>query len=358
MATSNRRPTQGPLEQESEFEEQAGGIEIVSTSSLQAIEGAQSLAQVRTAHIYKRPEIEEIRKELKDWVTIDEETATECFYSLRERAGTESKPIEGPSARFAEIAMAAYGNMRAGAQTIGNDGKRITALGVAWDLQRNNAVQMSADRSIMGRDGKTYRMDMQITTAMAANSIAYRNAVLKVIPPNYWKPAYLAARKKAAGEGPIDQRFAVAVKLFRVFGITKEQLLAYIGVAEVADLSEDNIASLKGLYTSLKDNQTTVQESFKGINRDGTRQQAPDSSSHEGNHGEPSEPGEAPVEISDDAKGPFEASMFHPAELESLTVAAKKHGHVGNQAQLFVLLGKWEGTKRELIDVLTKPRAK
>ncbi len=280
---NNQRPSRNQFE--SDFAEQeASQIEIVTGTALQAIEGAQSLAQVETAHRYPRRSVDAIRRELNEWVTIDEETATECFYSLRERSGTEDKPIEGPSARFAEIVMAAYGNMRAGAQTVGNDGKRITAMGIAWDLQRNNAVQISADRSISRRDGRTYSMDMQVTTAMAANSIAFRNAVLKAVPPLYWKPAFLAAKKKAAGEGPIETRFQDSVKAFRVWGVTEAMLLTYLEVpteGELKDkLKDEHITELRGLFTSLRDGQVTVQDAFKGINRDGstTTPQPPDPS--------------------------------------------------------------------------------
>lgn len=133
--------------------------------------------QIATAHKYPRS-ITQFRRDVMDMVTISEAVAQECIYALPR----DNKVIEGPSARFAEVVASAWGNSRAGARVVSDQGEFVTAQGVFHDLQKNVAITYEVQRRITGKGGKRYSADMIGVTANAACSIALRNAILKGVP--------------------------------------------------------------------------------------------------------------------------------------------------------------------------------
>ena len=88
--------------------------------------------QVATAHKYPRS-VKRFRDETLAMVTLNENVAQECIYSLPR----DGKNIEGPSARFAEVVASAWGNSRAGARVVSDVGDFVTAQGVFHDLERS-----------------------------------------------------------------------------------------------------------------------------------------------------------------------------------------------------------------------------
>ena len=108
-------------------------IQVISQAEmLSAINKSEVDIQVSTAKAYPR-DVEQSLNRIKQLATIDNETAENCFYALR-RGDTF---IEGPSVRLAEIIGCAWGNLRVQARIIGNDGKFITAQGIAHDLEHH-----------------------------------------------------------------------------------------------------------------------------------------------------------------------------------------------------------------------------
>jgi hypothetical protein len=182
--------TEYDLEEVEEGDEQrelSGALSQITSSEIEQ--------QVAVARRFPRS-ITGFRREATQLVTMDEDTAGECMYALP-RAG---KKIEGPSARFAEIIANSWGNCRAGARTMDDDGKFVTAMGFFFDTQKNVAITYEVKRRITDKDGKTFKDDMIGVTANAACSIALRNAILKGVPKAFWKPVYDAARKCAIGD--------------------------------------------------------------------------------------------------------------------------------------------------------------
>ncbi|MFM7859586.1 MAG: hypothetical protein ACKO96_48585, partial [Flammeovirgaceae bacterium] len=132
--------------------------------------------QIATAKAFPRSEKMFMDRAIS-MATVTEEIAQSCIYALP-RGG---KPIEGPSVRLAEIIVASYGNLRSSARIVDNDGKMITSQGVCHDLENNTAVSVDVKRRITDKNGKTFNDDMQVVTGNAANAIAFRNAVFKVV---------------------------------------------------------------------------------------------------------------------------------------------------------------------------------
>jgi len=214
--------------------------------------------QITTARRYPRS-IKSFRIQALDMATLDEETASGCFYALP-RGG---KNIEGPSVRLAEIVLSAWGNIRAESRVVEVGERELTAEGVCWDLEKNIAVRTQVRRRITDSKGKRYKDDMIVVTGNAACSIALRNAVFKVIPMAYTRAIYLEARRVAIGDAKtLTTKRAEMVGYFGKMGVPPERVCIAVGRPSVEDITLDDMATLKGLATAIKDGDTTVDEAF------------------------------------------------------------------------------------------------
>ena len=214
--------------------------------------------QIATAHAYPRS-IKKFRDDALQMVTLTESVAAGCIYALPR----DGKVIEGPSARCAEVIASAWGNCRAGARVVSDQGEFVTAQGVFHDLERNVAITYEVQRRITGKSGKRFSADMIGVTANAACSIALRNAILKGVPKAFWSDIYEAARKCAAGNAAsLVTRRAEAIKAFAVYGIKEEQILKTLNRPGVADVTLDDLVILRGMYTAIKEGETTPEEAF------------------------------------------------------------------------------------------------
>jgi len=243
-----------------------GIIEVKQADMLAAINRSEIDMQIATAKMYQR-DIQQALTRIQTLATLDEETAVECFYTLRR--GNGSQLIEGLSVRFAEIIAGAWGNLRAQARIIGNDGKTITAQGVCHDLETNFAVSVEVKRRITDKYGKTFSDDMQVVTGNAACAIAFRNAVLKVVPKSVTKRIIEQVKQVAIGNAmDLETSRANMIKYFGGLGINQAALLTYLGVKSIKDIDSDMVVELRGLANALKEGTATLQEVFGSASTD------------------------------------------------------------------------------------------
>lgn len=235
------------------------GLVKIDSGSLAILNRSEIEQQVSTAKMYPRS-IKRFRDESMEMVTLTEKIAEECIYAVP-RGG---KTIEGPSARFAEIVISAWGNSRAGARVISEDNESLTAQGFFFDVERNVTISMEIKRRITDRQGRRYNADMIATTGNAAASIAFRNAVLKGIPKAFWTDMYDAARKTAVGtvETLVNKRAAM-VGYFQKMGVTADNICATLEIPGVEDIGLEELAKLKGMATALKEGEATPEQLFK-----------------------------------------------------------------------------------------------
>jgi hypothetical protein len=233
-------------------------LEIMGGDALAQIIRAETDTQITTAKRYPR-DFSLSKRKMLSLATLDEETASGCFYKLNR----QGKTIEGPSVRMAEIAISCFGNIKAGARVINNDGKTITAQGFCHDLENNVAVSVEVKRRITDKAGKTYSEDMQVVTGNAACAIAFRNAAYKVVPMALIKPVYEAAKKCAVGDlKTLADRRTAALKYFSSLGVNEKQVLGYLGKSAVDGIDLGDVENLIGLSTAIKEGSTTVDEAF------------------------------------------------------------------------------------------------
>ena len=234
-------------------------IEIKQADMLQAINRVEVDTQIATAKQYPR-DIYGALNNIKTIATLDNSTAEDCFYALR-RQGTL---IEGVSVRLAEIIAGAWGNMRVQTRIIGNDGKTITAQGVCHDLETNLAVSVEVKRRITDKTGRTYSEDMQGTTGNAASAIAFRNAVLKVVPKAVTKRVIDEIKQVALGKSiDLETRRQNMIAYFGKLGVSQADILTYCGVKRIEEITSEMVFELSGLKNAIKEGTTTVAEIFK-----------------------------------------------------------------------------------------------
>lgn len=233
-------------------------IEVKSVDVIQAIDRAEVDVQIATAKQYPR-DVAKVLNTIKTYGQMDAETAQDCFYAVK-RGGDL---IEGISVRFAEIIAGAWGNLRVATRIIGNDGKTITAQGICHDLETNLAVSVEVKRRITDKNGKVYSEDMQVLTGNAASAIAFRNAVLKVVPKAITKKVIDETRKVALGSvRDIETRRKNVVEHAKKFGVTVEHILFYCDVSKLESIDNEMLLNLRGAFNAISEGGSTAEELF------------------------------------------------------------------------------------------------
>lgn len=232
-------------------------------TALEALNKSEIDTQIATAHRFPRSLLK-FKNEALAMATLDEETASSCFYALkRKSADGDGKTIEGPSIRLAEIIGSAWGNLRYGARIVETGDRFVTAQGVCHDLEKNICANVEVRRRITGRDGRRYSDDMIGVTCNAACSIALRNAIFKVVPMAYAKDIYEKAKKVAVGDAQtLSTRRQQMVQHFSKMGVSVEQILAHLEKPSIEDIGLEDLATLKGVATAIKDGETTIDQEF------------------------------------------------------------------------------------------------
>lgn len=238
-------------------------IQISQAESLEVINRSEIDMQISTAKKYPR-NVEAALNEIKEIAGRDPETAADCFYALKR----QDKSIEGLSVRMAEIIADCWGNLRIASRVIANDGKIITAQAVCMDLEKNVAVSTETQRRITDKNGRTFSEDMQVVTGNAASSIAFRNAVLKIVPRAITKRVVDEVQQLAKGLAlDLDTMRERTISWYAKKGVAEVDLLEYMQVDCREALNQDMLMMLRGLCNAINEGSTTVEESIAAVLR-------------------------------------------------------------------------------------------
>lgn len=217
--------------------------------------------QVTTAKAYPR-QIGNCIRELTDYVeTLGTEFAEKLYYVLPHYKDDDGKPVEGPSVRMAEIAVGVWGNLRVQSRTGAVTANNVTAEAVVWDLEKNTAVSVEKTRSIVGKKGR-YSENMIQKTALAAQSIARRDAVFQIIPRPVIEKLTARAKDMAASSDNLAARRVALLAYFTKMGIEEAVVLKHLGCAAVKDITPAKLAEARGIANAIKDGACTAAEAF------------------------------------------------------------------------------------------------
>jgi hypothetical protein len=237
-------------------------VNLEYADTIQAISRTELDIQVNTAKAYPR-DLKKVLKQIEDYATMDEETAGDCFYTLRRAKGDDTNIIEGVSVRLSEIIAGAWGNLRVQTRIMANDGKTITCQGICHDLETNLAVSVEVKRRITDKKGNTYSEDMQVVTGNAASAIAFRNAVLKVVPKAVTKNVITRIKKIAMGGSmETEEKRQAIVAYFAKIGVSKEKILEYLGLNSIREIGKEQVFELRAVANAIKEGTTTIKECF------------------------------------------------------------------------------------------------
>lgn len=235
---------------------------ILSSETVMAQEKAAIDIQISTARAYPR-NLSDFLQKVETYAGLDTETAEDCFYALKRGRGDEQKVIDGLSVRFAEIIASCWGNLRVQTRIIAIDEKMITAQGIVHDLESNVAISAEVKRRITDKEGRRFSDDMIVVTGNAASSIAFRNAVLKVVPKAVTKNIVEKVKQISLGkEMDVETARTNAIEYFKKLGISEAKLFEHLEVKGIDDIDKEKLLYLKGLRTAIKEGTATIDDVF------------------------------------------------------------------------------------------------
>lgn len=252
---------------------ETAALEVVQPSALEATERAAIDIQISTAKRYPRS-LQAFKARAIDMATIDEETAESCLY--RRPVGMkdgQQQFAEGMSVRLAEIVGATYGNLRVRAFIVEQTERFVRVCGQAIDLETNFASSSEVVESTVKKNGQPYDERMRVVIAKAALSKARRDATFQVVPKALARPVETKVRELLMGNTEaLEKRRAKVFQWVAKLGIDPKRVWAALGIAGEAELGAEQLETLTGIRTALKDGDTTLDEAFPDPKAAGPKQ--------------------------------------------------------------------------------------
>lgn len=233
--------------------EDARGLDFARSHEAAAMD-----IQVATAQRLGR-DIGQFQADLESWACASREIAEECTYVLT-KGGSR---IVGPSIRFAELIMSSFRHLIADVFIEEEQHGHVVCGAMCRDLFRNTAVRTRVRRSLLKRDGSRVKADQVTTTIQAAQSLALRNAIMKLCPKALWQPIWLKSREVAFEGGvPFQERVEAAFKSFAGLGIQQETILTSLGKESRGNLDGDDLISMRNTMRSLRAGELDPENAF------------------------------------------------------------------------------------------------
>lgn len=206
---------------------------------------------------------------LKELELVPEEAAS-AYYSVPFKTPDgQTQLVEGPSIKAAMALARRWGNCSAAARMLSEDATGINVEGVFIDFESSFRVLRPhrVSRFLKRRSGQIVELSpdrLQMAT-QAGCSKALRNAILAGLPAYLVNSFFKKAKTIVAG-GKLEDRATQAeadkaIRAFAPYNVTAEQIEKNLELPRT-QWTRESIATLRGLYTALKDGQTTVEEAF------------------------------------------------------------------------------------------------
>ncbi|QPC44027.1 hypothetical protein HW532_15805 [Kaustia mangrovi] len=255
LVQQDERP-HNPFERSRDKSLAAGTVEIESSRAV-----AEAQAKLLIAQRFPRDPYSAWERALN--ACMRPGLAESSIYSYK-RGGED---VSGPSIRLAEELARCWGNVDYGLRELSNRDGLSEMEAYAWDLETNTiSTQRFTVRHIRDTKGGSRSLTQQrdiyeITANMGARRLRAR--ILAILPDDLKDAAVAQCRRTIAGDGkePIGDRIKKMVAAFGKLDVSSEQLEQYLG-HPLKQIVPDELVTLQGVYTSLKDGLTTVGEVF------------------------------------------------------------------------------------------------
>lgn len=239
---------------------------VSEAKGLELLNRAEIDIQIATAKKYPRS-VTKALDMAKQFVTMNKETAQQMFYAMP----IQGTVVVGPSIRLAEILQSCWGNIEFGSAPLEVTEKEVKAMGYCRDRESNISYQTVKSRPIVGKSGKRYPEHLITKTMLAAQAIAERDAICKVIPKAYVNQLFQDAMACAESGETFEKRMQSAMGWFSDKGVTEQQIYDHLGVAGIKDLTPENVRYLRMLAEGIKQGEITVEEVFAPKSNSGVK---------------------------------------------------------------------------------------
>lgn len=234
----------------------AGTVEI---ESARAITDAQ--AKMVMAQRFPRDEAAAFAKAMA--ACQRPKLASEAFYSYPR--GNET--VSGPTIRLAEELARCWGRIEYGIKELSRKEGVSEMQAFAIDLEnlvysvQNFTVRHVRDKRGGGRELTEERDIYEITANMGGRRLRAR--ILSILPPDLKEAAIAQCRQTIAGASdvPLADRVKRMVVAFAKIGVSDELLVKRLG-HKLDTTNPDELADLHGIFTSIKDNVTKIDDWF------------------------------------------------------------------------------------------------
>lgn len=184
--------------------------------------------------------------------------------------------IEGASVQMAREMARCWGNIRTGIRIVSIDDQLVHVKGYAYDMETNAYVENEAkfNRLVQRKDRQTgetrwVQPDERDLRELVNKhgAMCVRNSILQILPPDIKEDALtkVKATIQAAASGELKQDRGAAIKrlvlAFSELQITTAMLTDYLG-HEIELVTDEEVADLRGVYTSIRDGQAKREEYF------------------------------------------------------------------------------------------------
>ncbi|MDU9398081.1 hypothetical protein [Pseudomonas sp. zfem003] len=182
--------------------------------------------------------------------------------------------VSGPSIRLAEELARCWGNIEYGIRELSRQQGNSEMEAYAWDLETNTySSQKFTVRHLRDKKGDaqvlTEERDIyELTANMGGRRL--RSRLLAILPPDLVEAAVNQCRKTLAGDTslPLADRVRALVDAFSQQGVTEKHLRAYLNKS-LDEILPEEIATLRGVYNSIKNGQAAVGDFFSIKSTDG-----------------------------------------------------------------------------------------
>ena len=247
-----------------------GSDAAAMVSQGEALVRVENETLMRVAKESPRDEGKIIKGAMAELELVPEE-AHRAYYSIpykeRGEGGTKTVFVEGPSIKSAMALARRWGNCLTGARPIDENADQWIIEGVFIDAETGFRIARPFIQSKWYKvSGRFLKMgsDKQMMAYQAGVSKAIRNAVLAALP-TYLVHAYVKKAKALVG-GKLDVKadpkaVGGVITSFAKLGVSEEKLVELVGLPS-SEWTGSTVAELRGIFTAIQDDQTTVQDVF------------------------------------------------------------------------------------------------
>lgn len=211
----------------------------------------------------------------RDKARAFEEITKECSRKALAEDAIYSYPrggqtVSGASIRLAEMLARCWGNIEFGLRELSNKEGQTEYQAYCWDLETNvnSVVNFSVKHERHTSSSVKLLTDPRDIYEVGANqgSRRLRARILAVIPIDIVEYAISKCRETLAGGAsePLEDKMRKLLNAFVPFGITKKHIEQRLGKS-LDEIVLDEVADLRGIYTSIKDGITKPSDWFGNV---------------------------------------------------------------------------------------------